>query len=288
MLLDEGLVLCLDLVLELVHLVVHNLELALHLGEVVLRLDEALRVLIAVRAHGLVHVLLGLELGLAVGDRLVQLADARVLHLDLRHRRPEALHPLRCLGAEPRAAALELLDRLLLLGRLGLAGARLLLERPDRLRVHFGEVQMLPRRVTDRPQRLLQRGQLGDQPLARPHLRRGLPPLQRHLVLDRQRGAGHRLDLCPQLGARRLEAAQLLRELLLPLGLGRYLASFGEHRLLSALQPDSLLVVLCRLRHASLLLRAHALPLVGKPNLSCLHVAPRALFEPVLRLDRVV
>ena len=50
----------------------HDLELALHLGDLVLRLDEVLAVEVAVGADGLVQVLLLLELRVALkgeGDR---------------------------------------------------------------------------------------------------------------------------------------------------------------------------------------------------------------------------
>jgi len=67
-LLDEGLVLGVDLLLELLDLVVHDLELALHLRDLVLRFDQALRVEVAVRAHRLVEVLLLSEARLAFGD----------------------------------------------------------------------------------------------------------------------------------------------------------------------------------------------------------------------------
>ena len=54
-LLDEGLVLLLYLLLELLDLVVHDLELSLELGDLVLRLDEVLREEVAVRANSLVQ-----------------------------------------------------------------------------------------------------------------------------------------------------------------------------------------------------------------------------------------
>lgn len=47
-----------DLLLELFDLVVHDLGLSAHLGDLVLRLDQALAVVVAVRAHRLVQLLL--------------------------------------------------------------------------------------------------------------------------------------------------------------------------------------------------------------------------------------
>ena len=69
--LDERQVLGADLLLELLNLVVHNLKLALHLGNLVLGLQKVLAVHVAVGAHRLVHRLLRLELRVAVGDALL-------------------------------------------------------------------------------------------------------------------------------------------------------------------------------------------------------------------------
>ena len=74
-------VLGLDLLLQLVDLPRHDFELALHLCDLVLRLDQILGIQVAVGAHRLIQVLLLLELRLALGDLLLQLqhstAEAR-------------------------------------------------------------------------------------------------------------------------------------------------------------------------------------------------------------------
>ena len=68
---------------HLFNLVVHDLELALHLGNLVLRLDEVLAVQVAIRAYGFVQVLLLLQFGLQLGDLPLHLFDCAFLQLGL-------------------------------------------------------------------------------------------------------------------------------------------------------------------------------------------------------------
>lgn len=60
---------------------VHDLELALHLGDLVLRLDEVFAVEVAVAPHALVQLLLLLELHLPVADLVAELVDAHLTEL---------------------------------------------------------------------------------------------------------------------------------------------------------------------------------------------------------------
>mmetsp|Transcript_41674 Transcript_41674/g.129689 ORF Transcript_41674/g.129689 Transcript_41674/m.129689 type:complete len:223 (-) Transcript_41674:1430-2098(-) len=75
---DHRLVLLLDLLFELLDLVVHHLELLPHLRDLLLRLDQVLRVEVLVGPHGLVQILLLAELGLLVGDALLQVGHVVV------------------------------------------------------------------------------------------------------------------------------------------------------------------------------------------------------------------
>lgn len=68
-----------DLLFELLDLVVHDLELGAHAVDLLLHLEQALGVQVAVAPHGLVQVLLLLEAAAAARDLLVQLADLDVL-----------------------------------------------------------------------------------------------------------------------------------------------------------------------------------------------------------------
>ena len=82
MLAQQRVVLGLDLLLELLDLTRHHLEPPLHLGDLVLRLDQVLRVEVAVGAHGLVQVLLLLEARLTLGNLLLQLQHRNLALLD--------------------------------------------------------------------------------------------------------------------------------------------------------------------------------------------------------------
>eukprot|EP00906_Rhabdomonas_costata_P030247 RCo042734 len=114
-LLQQGLLLDRDLLLELVDLVVHDLELSLHLIDLVAGLDEILGVQVAVRAHGLVEGLLLLQLCLALCDLLLQVRDCHGADLHLLQG-SVVLH--RCLAALRGvllAVLLQLVDVLALL-----------------------------------------------------------------------------------------------------------------------------------------------------------------------------
>ena len=146
-LLDEALVLLADLVLELLDLLVHDLEAPLHLGDLVLRLDEVLRVEVTVGAHCLVQRLLLLELGLAVGDPLLQLDDRELPYLDFLECLRVLCARLARLGAVLFALLLEQEDHLALLVRVGLVPRDLLLEVLAGVLVDLDQVDLL--RVAD-------------------------------------------------------------------------------------------------------------------------------------------
>ena len=74
-----------DLLFELIDLVVHYLQFALHLGDFVLRLDQVLGVEVTVRAYRLVQVLLLLQLGLILRDLLLVVKDLHLTYLDIFH-----------------------------------------------------------------------------------------------------------------------------------------------------------------------------------------------------------
>eukprot|EP00964_Phaeocystis_antarctica_P122436 scaffold86114_cov74-Phaeocystis_antarctica.AAC.1 len=146
-LLDEALVLLADLVLELLDLLVHDLEAPLHLGNLVLRLDEVLRVEVAVGAHRLVQRLLLLQFRLAVGDALLQLDDRELADLDLLERLRVLRARLARLGAVLLALLLEQENDLALRVRVALVPGDLLLEILARVLVDLDQVDLL--RVAD-------------------------------------------------------------------------------------------------------------------------------------------
>mmetsp|Transcript_8629 Transcript_8629/g.24230 ORF Transcript_8629/g.24230 Transcript_8629/m.24230 type:complete len:307 (+) Transcript_8629:972-1892(+) len=101
---DHGLVLLLDLFLQLLNLMIHHLELLAHLGDFLVRLQEVLGIEVLVSADGLVEVLLLAQFGLLVRDAFLQVGHvvisvlqflARVLVPLLRHGQlPRVLLPL--------------------------------------------------------------------------------------------------------------------------------------------------------------------------------------------------
>mmetsp|Transcript_11460 Transcript_11460/g.36717 ORF Transcript_11460/g.36717 Transcript_11460/m.36717 type:complete len:402 (-) Transcript_11460:471-1676(-) len=107
---------------------VHDLELALHFGNFVLALDEIFAVEVAVGADCLVQLLLLLELTLALGHFLLELAKLHLLELDLL----QGLHVfgIRLARFHPVlfAVLLELIDELALFARLLLVAVDLVLE----------------------------------------------------------------------------------------------------------------------------------------------------------------
>mmetsp|Transcript_148054 Transcript_148054/g.258764 ORF Transcript_148054/g.258764 Transcript_148054/m.258764 type:complete len:445 (+) Transcript_148054:213-1547(+) len=82
-LLHQGLLLGRDFLLQLVNLVVHDFELPLHLIDLIMGLDQVLRVQVPIRPHGLVQVLLLLQLGLTLADLLLQVGDGHGADLHL-------------------------------------------------------------------------------------------------------------------------------------------------------------------------------------------------------------
>lgn len=70
-----------DVLLELLYLVVHDLELALHLGDLVLRLDQILAVEVSVAPHALVQLLLLLQLYLPIANLVAELVYAHLTEL---------------------------------------------------------------------------------------------------------------------------------------------------------------------------------------------------------------
>ena len=147
MLAQQRVVLGLDLLLELLDLTRHHLEPPLHLGDLVLRLDQVLRVQVAVGAHRLVQALLLLHLRVAVGDPFLELDDAEFAHLHLVERVGVLRRRLGGLGAILLALDLELEDRLPLLVRFGLVPRDLDLEILPRVLVHLHRVEHLRRRA---------------------------------------------------------------------------------------------------------------------------------------------
>ena len=79
------LVLCLDLFLQLLDLMVHDLELPLHLGDLILALNQALRVEVAIGAHRLIQVLQGGERWVVSGCACLAVAAAPWLGCALLH-----------------------------------------------------------------------------------------------------------------------------------------------------------------------------------------------------------
>ncbi len=82
-LLGQRRLLACNLVLELVDLVIHDLQLALHVCNLSLRLDKVLAVQIALCPHRLVQPLLLPQLRIGVGELLLVLEDLALGQLDL-------------------------------------------------------------------------------------------------------------------------------------------------------------------------------------------------------------
>eukprot|EP01137_Pigoraptor_chileana_P008978 Opistho-2@56554 len=135
------------LLLQLVDLVVHDLELALHLSDFVLRLDQILAVEVAIRSHGLVEILLLLELRLGLGNFLLVVKDHHLANLDLLHRLQTPLRHLRRLVNVAVAFLLQLVNQVALLHSLVLVSRYLLLEVLLLLLVDLDERRLLVRRT---------------------------------------------------------------------------------------------------------------------------------------------
>eukprot|EP00047_Mylnosiga_fluctuans_P004629 m.235648 g.235648 ORF g.235648 m.235648 type:complete len:879 (-) comp12857_c0_seq1:210-2846(-) len=198
-----------NLVLELVDLVVHDLELALHVGDLALSLDEVLAVQVALAADRLVQALLLPELGIGIRELLLVVEDLSLGQLDLLDSLDALLLQVCCIAQRLVALALENGNQLVLAGRFLLQRDDLLLQpRLGRL-VQLDET-LLRLRVLARLHHLA----LQNIPRARQVLQllavvlrlpRGLVevPLQRvRLALDREQ-LGLQLDplvlACPQL-----------------------------------------------------------------------------------------
>mmetsp|Transcript_12902 Transcript_12902/g.46367 ORF Transcript_12902/g.46367 Transcript_12902/m.46367 type:complete len:563 (-) Transcript_12902:351-2039(-) len=136
-----------DLLLELLDLVVHDLKLALHLENLVLRLEKVLAVRVAVRPRRLVQVLLLLQPVLAVADALLKVDDGDLANLHLLERAEIPRRRVRRLPAVLLPLLLQLEDHLRLLLRLHLVPLNLLLQRLPRVLVHLDEVALFHRRA---------------------------------------------------------------------------------------------------------------------------------------------
>mmetsp|Transcript_7978 Transcript_7978/g.18529 ORF Transcript_7978/g.18529 Transcript_7978/m.18529 type:complete len:259 (-) Transcript_7978:1015-1791(-) len=186
MLLHESVVLGRDLLLELLNLMVHDLELALHLGNFILGLNKVLGVQVAVGPHGLVQVLLLLQLLLTLLNLLLEIHDRHLADLDLF----QSLEVLGCgigsLLAVLLALLLERVDHLALFLRFALVALNLDLQVLPGVFVDLHQVCLLLCGALSLPQVVLQQVSLAGHILDRLLVLLDLSPLQVDLTLKRR------------------------------------------------------------------------------------------------------
>ena len=213
-LLDERDVLRADLLLELLHLLVHDLELALHLADLILRGDEVLRVHVAVRANRLVQVLLLPQLGLAVRDLLQQVHVLELAHLHLLQRL-QVLHVRRGrLRRELLALRLQRVQRLRLPLRLGFVPGNLALQVLLRVLVHARQAHLLLRRALRLALQLRQHVQLALELVARLAVALRVFPLRLGVALELRHRAPRVVQRALRVAARLFGGAQFVQRAL--------------------------------------------------------------------------
>jgi len=128
MLLGKGLIFGFDFVLKLRDLVRSNLELSLKLSNLILSLNEVLRVKVSIRSDSLIQVLLLLELSFELNVLFLELTDQVLLKLHLFNHLHKVCIGLRSLMRESISVLLKLIDLSEQLSDVLLLGPSLLLK----------------------------------------------------------------------------------------------------------------------------------------------------------------
>mmetsp|Transcript_10919 Transcript_10919/g.28631 ORF Transcript_10919/g.28631 Transcript_10919/m.28631 type:complete len:460 (+) Transcript_10919:1348-2727(+) len=143
MLLDKGVVLRIDFLLQLLDLMIHNLELAPHLVDFILMLDQVLAVQVSIGSHSLVQVLLLLQPLLALCDLFLQVHDGHITDLYLLHRLQVLGSGLRCFSSVLLSLLLEGINHLSLLLCFLLVAGNLLLKGFAGILVNLDQIKLL-------------------------------------------------------------------------------------------------------------------------------------------------